>query len=68
MVDKTVNVDTELSSANVKDISKLKKLTGTQPMRVQQKGQPAFDIELFAKQIFNTNEMSNIPDNTDARY
>jgi P4 family phage/plasmid primase-like protien len=68
MVNKTINVDTELSNASVKDVSLLKKLTGTQPMRVQQKGQPAFDVELFAKQIFSTNEMPNISDNTDARY
>jgi putative DNA primase/helicase len=68
MVNKTVNVDTELSSASVKDVSTLKKLTGIQPMRVQQKGQPAFDAELFAKQIFSANEMPNISDNTDARY
>ena len=68
MVKKTVNVDIELSNANVKDVSLLKKLTGTQPMRVQQKGQPAFEIELFAKQIFSTNEMPNIADNTDARF
>jgi phage/plasmid-associated DNA primase len=68
MVGKDVNVDTELSSANIKDISNLKKLTGTQPMRVQQKGQPAFDAEIHAKQVFNTNELPNIPDNTDARF
>jgi putative DNA primase/helicase len=68
MVGKDVNVDTELSNANIKDISNLKKLTGIQPLRVQQKGQPAFDAEIHAKQIFNTNQLPNIPDNTDARY
>ena len=68
MVGKDVNIDTELSNANIKDISNLKKLTGIQPIRVQQKGQPAFDAEIHAKQIFNTNELPNIPDNTDARY
>ncbi len=68
MVNKTINVDTELSNASVKDVSLLKKLTGTQPMRVQQKGQPAFDIELFAKQIFNANELPHFSDNTDARF
>ena len=68
MVGKDVNVDTELSSANIKDISNLKKLTGIQPMRVQQKGQRAFDAEIHAKLVFNTNELPNIPDNTDARY
>jgi P4 family phage/plasmid primase-like protien len=68
MVGKDVNVDTELSNANIKDISNLKKLTGIQPIRVQQKGQPAFDAEIHAKQVFNTNELPNIPDTTDARY
>ncbi len=68
MVGKDVNVDTELSNANIKDISNLKKLTGRQPLRVQQKGQPAFDAEIYAKQIFNANVLPNNSDNSDARY
>jgi putative DNA primase/helicase len=61
-----MNVDTE--STSIKEISKIKKLTGTQRIRVEQKGQPAFDIELFAKLIFNCNELPTTSDNTDARF
>ena len=66
LVNKDVNVDTESTSIN--DISTLKKLTGVQPVRVEQKGQPAFDAEIYAKQIFNANELPTTSDNTDARH
>jgi P4 family phage/plasmid primase-like protien len=66
LVNKDVNVDTESTSIN--DISTLKKLTGIQPIRVEQKGQPAFNAEIFAKQIFNANELPTTSDNTDARF
>jgi P4 family phage/plasmid primase-like protien len=68
LVNKDINVDTELSSSSINDMSMLKKLTGTQPLRVQQKGQPAFDVEIYAKQIFNANELPINSDNTDAHY
>jgi len=63
---KDINVDTELSK-NV-DISNLKKLTGTQPIMVEKKGRDPYDIELWAKYFFNTNELPIISDNSDARH
>ncbi len=63
---KDINVDTELSK-NV-DISNLKKLTGTQPVMVEKKGRDLYDIELWAKYFFNTNELPLISDNSDARH
>ncbi len=66
LVNKDINVDTESTSIN--DISTLKKLTGIQPVRVEQKGQPAYDVEIYAKQIFNANELPTTSDNTDARF
>ena len=45
LVNKDINVDSESTSIN--DISTLKKLTDNQPVRVQQKGQPAFDAKLL---------------------
>ena len=63
---KDINVDTELSK-NV-DISNLKKLTGTQPVMVERKGRDPYDIELWAKYFFNTNELPIISDNSDARH
>jgi P4 family phage/plasmid primase-like protien len=64
---KDVNVDTELSN-NTKDISILKKLTGRQPLRIQRKGQQAYDVLLWAKLIFNANQLPSISDQSDARY
>ncbi|HSF49323.1 MAG TPA: phage/plasmid primase, P4 family [Nitrososphaeraceae archaeon] len=65
---KDVNIDTELSSATIKDISILKKLTGKQPITIEKKGIDPYDTILHAKQIFNANQMPNIPDSSDARY
>jgi putative DNA primase/helicase len=63
---KDINVDTELSK-NV-DIANLKKLTGTQPVMVERKGKDPYDVELWAKYFFNTNELPIISDNSDARH
>ena len=38
-------------------MSILKKLTGTQPLRMEQKGQPAYDAIIYAKHFFNANEL-----------
>ena len=68
LVNKDINVDTELASTSINDMSTLKKLTGTQPLRVEQKGQPAYDVEIYAKQIFNANELPTTSDNADSHY
>ena len=68
LVNKDINVDTELASTTINDMSTLKKLTGTQPLRVEQKGQPAYDVEIYAKQIFNANELPTTSDNSDSHY
>ena len=65
---KDVNIDTELSSATIKDMSILKKLTGKQPIRIERKGKDAYEVILHSKQIFNANQMPNNPDNSDARH
>ncbi len=65
---KDINVDTELSSASINDMSVLKKLTGTQPLRIEQKGKPAYDTIIYAKQIFNANQLPTTSDNSDAHY
>ncbi|HSF51241.1 MAG TPA: phage/plasmid primase, P4 family [Nitrososphaeraceae archaeon] len=66
LVNKDINVDTE--STIIDDISSLKKLTDPQLVRVQQKGQPAFDARLHAKPIFAANKLPTTADNTDARF
>jgi P4 family phage/plasmid primase-like protien len=65
---KDVNIDTEMSSNSIKDLSVLKKLTGSQPIRVQRKHQHAYDALLHAKLIFNANQLPASPDDTDAHY
>ena len=65
---KDVNIDTELSSSTINDMSILKKLTGRQPLRIEQKNQQAYDALLWAKQIFNANQLPRTSDNSDAHY
>jgi len=65
---KDVNVDTELSSSTINDMSILKKLTGRQPLRIERKGQHAHDVLLWAKQFFNANQLPRTSDNSDAHY
>lgn len=65
---KDVNIDAEMTSNSIKDLSVLKKLTGIQPIRVQRKHQHAYETVLHAKLIFNANQLPVSPDNTDAHY
>lgn len=65
---KDVNIDTELSSATINDMSILKRLTGKQPIMIEKKGIDPYDAYLHAKQIFNANHMPINSDNSDARY
>jgi phage/plasmid-associated DNA primase len=43
MVNKDVNIDTEVRPKMLKDTSILKKLTGSHPVWVQEKGEKGFD-------------------------
>jgi putative DNA primase/helicase len=65
---KDLNVDTELSSSIINDMSILKKLTGRQPLRIERKGQHAYDVPIWAKQFLNANELPLTSDNSDAHY
>ena len=65
---KDVNIDTELSSNSIKDMSVLKKLTGNHPIRIERKNQQAYDTILHAKLIFNANQLPISPDNSDAHF
>lgn len=65
---KDANVDTELSSSTINDMSILKKLTGPQPLRIERKGQHAYDAIVWAKHFFNANELPRTSDNSDAHY
>ena len=65
---KDANVDTELSSSTINDMSILKKLTGPHPLRIERKGQHAYDAIVWAKHFFNANELPRTSDNSDAHY
>ena len=65
---KDVNIDTELSSNSIKDMSVLKKLTGNHLIRIERKNQHAYDTILHAKLIFNANQLPISPDNSDAHF
>jgi P4 family phage/plasmid primase-like protien len=65
---KDVNIDTELSSNSIKDMSVLKKLTGNHPIRIERKNQQAYDTILHAKSIFNANQLPISPDHSDAHF
>jgi putative DNA primase/helicase len=68
MVGKYVNIDSEMPTTKVKDTSTLKKVTSNQPIRVQQKFEPAFDAVLYAKLFFNANLIPPTDDTTPAYY
>ena len=49
MVNKDVNIDTEVKPKTMKDTTILKRLTGSEPIWVQEKGEKGFDAHLHAK-------------------
>lgn len=65
---KDVNIDTELSSAIIKDMSILKKLTGKQRILIERKNQQPYDALLHGKLFFNANSIPQTLDHTDAHY
>jgi P4 family phage/plasmid primase-like protien len=65
---KAVNIDTELTSATIRDASILKKLTGRQATRIQRKNQRAYDSPLYAKLFFSANRIPETYDESDAYF
>jgi putative DNA primase/helicase len=65
---KDVNIDTELSTEIITDISILKKLTGKQPIRIERKNKDAYDVLLHPKLFFSANKIPSIIDDSDARF
>ena len=68
LVGKDVNLDNELSSTTIYDSAILKKITGRQPTRVEQKNQKAFDARLHAKLWFSANKIPDTVDDTNAFF
>lgn len=67
---KNINIDNDVTNANIGDTSILKKGTGgkRQPIRIERKNKQAYDTFLFAKIILNANELPNIKEKTPADY
>jgi P4 family phage/plasmid primase-like protien len=65
---KNVNIDMEMSRATIDDMSVLKELTGSQPIRIEPKYMQAYTTRLWAKHYFSTNEMPEMRDYSDAHY
>lgn len=65
---KDVNIDTELSSATIKDMAIIKRITTRQPLRIDRKNMRAYDASVYAKMWFNTNKIPETNDESDAHY
>ena len=59
LVGKNCNLDVELSSSKIEDTAILKKITGRQLVRVEQKNQKAFDARIYAKVWLSANDGIN---------
>jgi putative DNA primase/helicase len=68
LVGMNVNIDTEMSKATIDDMGILKELTGSEPIRVEEKYLPAYPARLWAKNWFSANKMPEIRDDTDAHF
>ncbi|PWU80243.1 MAG: hypothetical protein DLM72_13225 [Candidatus Nitrosopolaris wilkensis] len=68
LVGKDCNLDAELSSGIIQDPAILKKITGRQQTRVEQKNQKAFDTFLHAKLWNSANTIPQTGDETSAYY
>jgi P4 family phage/plasmid primase-like protien len=68
VVGKSVNIDVELAELTEADLSKLKRLTGRQQLRVEQKNQKAYSTALIAKYWFCANKIPIIYQDSNALY
>ena len=68
LVGKNCNLDAELSTGKIEDTAILKKITGQQSVRAEQKNQKAFDAKLYAKLWLSANKIPYSSDQTNAWY
>jgi len=68
LVGKNCNLDAELSTGKIEDTAILKKITGQQLIRVEQKNQKAFDARIYAKLWLSANKLPFTNDQTYAYY
>jgi putative DNA primase/helicase len=65
---KNCNLDSELSTGKIEDTAVLKKITGQQLVRVEQKNQKAFDARIYAKLWLSANRVPYSSDQTNAWF
>jgi phage/plasmid-associated DNA primase len=68
LLDKDVNLDAEVSNQLIEDTAISKRLTGRQPIRVEQKKKKAFFARLHAKPWMSCNLVPQILNATDADH
>ena len=68
LLGKNCNLDAELSSGKIEDTAILKKVTGRELIRVEQKNQKAFDARIYAKIWLSANTIPDSSDQTDAWF
>jgi putative DNA primase/helicase len=65
---KNININIELASNSINDMSILKKLTGKHHIRIERKNQQPYDTILHTKLIFSANQLPSTSDNSDGHY
>ena len=68
MWDKSANISSDLSYDSLRNVNKLKELTGEDTITVERKYKEGFPCKIYAKQIYSTNQLPNVQDKTKAWY
>lgn len=64
LIGKIINMDADIGDGAIKKIEVLKKLSGNDPITVNPKGMPMVDIEPETKQMYGSNDLPIITDNS----
>lgn len=62
MVDKILNSSNDVSRKPISDATRLKNLATSDPIYVEQKGQPMFELSFYGTMVFGCNELPIIKD------
>ena len=68
MWNKLANISSDISYEVLKNINKLKEITGGDSVSIERKYKESFQARIFAKQIFATNQLPIVEDKTLAFY
>lgn len=68
MWNKYANISSDISYEVLKQVNKIKEVTGGDTVTVERKYKEGFPTKIYAKQIYSTNQIPMILDKTDAWY